>query len=539
MRQLKINRMKEATVVDKMTNPSDAATIAKQEKNTVDAVKSAIDQAKKTGKPITISEEMLEEGGFLQKLGLPAAILAGMFLVGQINSSDPEIQRLEAEYENATTDAEKDSIQDEITKRLIFLDTGKEDIQEKKAKPDFLDLDKDGDTKESMKKAAADKKKKATNEVNTTSPSIGPYMDLYTAVYNDWGKDSDVFKALGHALYFQQDVNKAVNVLKNYDVYDDYQHLLGLNEAKEVTLPDDTVFTLDLKHLMQKHGKDNTIKLSKALMKKLHDKGEISVNGTTITFKPSSKEETNENVEMQTLDVEVPLTNDFGRQNEPNYIDDEGRMAKSQLHKMREYTDKLTAMLDDNTQLEGWVQAKLTKASDYLSAVFHYLDYEMGRRGEGETSVQEINMDFSNPSGGKGGRRYIPKTFDVNLNKIQSLNQLSEGPHIKLMSKPDGSVVIGISPFLKIALEESQRGRTSRDTEIRKRPLLKRFQEIFAEDSQFKGALKQSLDGAKQQSTPFGELFISKLKANINKDKGILSIDNPSVSGMSDIFEEQ
>jgi hypothetical protein len=55
---------------------------------------------------------------------------------------------------------------------------------------------------------------------------------------------------------------------------------------------------------------------------------------------------------------------------------------------MREYTDKLTAMLDDDTQLEGWVQAKLTKASDYLSAVFHYLDYEMERRGEGETSVE-------------------------------------------------------------------------------------------------------------------------------------------------------
>ena len=357
-------------------------------------------------------------------------------------------------------------------------------IDEKKAnvRPDYPDLDKDGDTKESMKKAAADKKKKET----------------------------------------------AADKKKK-----------ETNESKDVTLPADTSFTVDLKHLMQKHGKDNTIKLSKALMKKLHDKGEISVNGTTITFKPSSKEETNENVEMQTLDVEVPLTNDFGRQDEPNYIDDEGRMAKSQLHKMREYTDKLTAMLDDNTQLEGWVQAKLTKASDYLSAVFHYLDYEMERRGEGETSVQEINMDFSRSSGGKGGRRYIPKTFDVNLNKIQSLNQFPEGPHIKLMSTPDGSVVIGVSPFLKIALEESQRGRTSRDTEIRKRPLLKRFQEIFADDSQFRGALKQSLDGAKQQSTPFGELFISKLKATINKDKGILSIDNPSVSGMSDIFEEQ
>ena len=389
MRQLKINKMKEATVVDKMTSPSDAAAIAKQEKNTVDAVKSAIDQAKKTGKPVTISEEMLEEGGFLKKLGLPAAMLAGMFLVGQINSSDPEIQRLEAEYKEATTEAEKDSIQDEITKRLIYLDTGKEDIQEKKGK----DLDGDGDIDSddylaarnaAIKKSIA---KKETNEVNTTSPTIGPYAELYKAVYNDWGPESGVFSALGHALYFDRNINKAIKVLKNYDVYDDYKHLLGLNEAKDITLPDDTVFTVDLKHLIQKHGKDNTIKLSKALMKKLHDKGEVSVNGTTITFKPSSKEEIKE--EMQTLDIEVPLTNDFGRQDEPNYIDDEGRMAKSQLHKMGEYANKLTAMLDDDTQLEGWVQAKLTKAADYLSAVYHYLDYEMERRGEGETSVEQ------------------------------------------------------------------------------------------------------------------------------------------------------
>jgi len=34
----------------------------------------------------------------------------------------------------------------------------------KKAKPDFLDLDKDGNKKESMKKAAADKKKDSKSE---------------------------------------------------------------------------------------------------------------------------------------------------------------------------------------------------------------------------------------------------------------------------------------------------------------------------------------------------------------------------------------
>jgi hypothetical protein len=57
-------------------------------------------------------------------------------------------------------------------------------------------------------------------------------------------------------------------------------------------------------------------------------------------------------------------------------IDDEGRMAKSEMYKMKRYVDKLSAMLDDGAQLPAWVQSKLTKASDYMSSVFHYLEYE-------------------------------------------------------------------------------------------------------------------------------------------------------------------
>ncbi len=59
--------------------------------------------------------------------------------------------------------------------------------------------------------------------------------------------------------------------------------------------------------------------------------------------------------------------------------DDEGRMAKSQMYKMKDYVDKLSQMLDDEIQLPSWVQSKITKASEYMSAVFHYLDYEMVR----------------------------------------------------------------------------------------------------------------------------------------------------------------
>ena len=60
----------------------------------------------------------------------------------------------------------------------------------------------------------------------------------------------------------------------------------------------------------------------------------------------------------------------------PSY-DDEGRMAKSDLYKLAKYAVELSEMLQDDDQLEGWVQAKITKAADYLSAVKHYLEYEM------------------------------------------------------------------------------------------------------------------------------------------------------------------
>ena len=58
-------------------------------------------------------------------------------------------------------------------------------------------------------------------------------------------------------------------------------------------------------------------------------------------------------------------------------IDKEGHMAKRQLHDMEKYARELSMMLTDTTQLESWVQAKLTKAADYLKTVKHYVEYGM------------------------------------------------------------------------------------------------------------------------------------------------------------------
>jgi hypothetical protein len=57
--------------------------------------------------------------------------------------------------------------------------------------------------------------------------------------------------------------------------------------------------------------------------------------------------------------------------------DREGAMAKADLFKLANYSHKLYQKLQDDDQLEAWVQAKITKAADYVASVYHYLEYEM------------------------------------------------------------------------------------------------------------------------------------------------------------------
>jgi hypothetical protein len=61
-----------------------------------------------------------------------------------------------------------------------------------------------------------------------------------------------------------------------------------------------------------------------------------------------------------------------------DHVDEEGGMAKSQLYKIAKYAIMLHDALDDDAQLEAWVQSKITLASEYVGKVKHYLEYEMG-----------------------------------------------------------------------------------------------------------------------------------------------------------------
>lgn len=248
----------------------------------------------------------VEEGKgskFLGALGIAASLLA----VGQINKSDSVLKAIDAKIEQADTKAEKAALQKLADQRLRWLDTGK-----------------------------------------------GPGGDIKAS---DVG---DVLKELA-----EKTCGCGQTPCKTYGKMQE-------KKDKTVELPADTTFTLDLKHLMKKHmnegkSQEDVVKLTKALMKKLHDKGEVTVKGTKVIFKEADVPQDTQ------LTLPEPDAPDFLGSDGMDY---EGGMAKSQMLKMKNYAKALCDMIDDESQLEAWVQAKLTKASDYMSSVYHYLDYQ-------------------------------------------------------------------------------------------------------------------------------------------------------------------
>ncbi len=107
-------------------------------------------------------------------------------------------------------------------------------------------------------------------------------------------------------------------------------------------------------------------------------------------------------------------------------IDKEGQMAKRQLSDIADYSQELMGMLQDETQLESWVQAKLTKAADYIKTVKHYVEYGMEEGAydqvNGEMVSQEEPMAINTPEmievePESVEYEYDPEEFDGNDDK--------------------------------------------------------------------------------------------------------------------------
>ena len=118
------------------------------------------------------------------------------------------------------------------------------------------------------------------------------------------------------------------------------------------------------------------------------------------------------NEEMMMLDDKHHMEN----------VDEEGRMAKSQLYKMAKYAMMLHDSLEDDTQLEAWVQSKITIASEYIGKVKHYLEYEMGldmmdpeEDYDSESEIQDMLPDAEPMMVVDGDEVFVVDDEDANL----------------------------------------------------------------------------------------------------------------------------
>jgi hypothetical protein len=98
--------------------------------------------------------------------------------------------------------------------------------------------------------------------------------------------------------------------------------------------------------------------------------------------------------------------------------DYDGEMAISQLRSIIENANKLLEMVNPQTNLEPWVQSKLTKAQDYMSVVHDYMTHtpedsmEEGSLLPSERNDQQTYRNTS--SGSKVAMKYWNKSQKPN-----------------------------------------------------------------------------------------------------------------------------
>ena len=68
-------------------------------------------------------------------------------------------------------------------------------------------------------------------------------------------------------------------------------------------------------------------------------------------------------------------------------------------------------MLEDETQLEAWVQSKLTKAADYIKTVKHYVEYGM-EEGAYDQVLPQMSPEMPEMGPEMVDFEYDPTEFD-------------------------------------------------------------------------------------------------------------------------------
>jgi hypothetical protein len=205
------------------------------------------------------------------------------------------------------------------------------------AKPDYIDLDKDGNRKETMKKAAADKKK---------SRSAGTAFDPEVA----------------KSMFADKDEHP------RYDVKD-------------------TGYSKRYTRKVQDSPKDDT-EIDTGPKKKGRPKGPAKgperVTAKSYKYKAGRPSKTKEDLDTDGVMMtrQSNMSSESADPADRGEYDREGDMAKEQMHTIVSAAKELHRILRDDENLPEWVQKKITLAKEYIDTARDYMLTQHAERAE-------------------------------------------------------------------------------------------------------------------------------------------------------------
>jgi hypothetical protein len=136
----------------------------------------------------------------------------------------------------------------------------------------------------------------------------------------------------------------------------------------------------------------------------------------------------------------------------------------------------------------------------------------------------------------KGSRRYIPNEFIFPSFLLEPINLGNESKiYFKIATNNKGESILMIDPLVKIALDATQRGRTSFDSEM-KLPLLTRYMNEKIPNS-VRGLIKKSSQGAKIVGNNFIplNLILTKNIESTSSTSNNIKINSKGIQFLKDI----
>ena len=124
---------------------------------------------------------------------------------------------------------------------------------------------------------------------------------------------------------------------------------------------------------------------------------------------------------------------------QPHPDDHEAKMARADLFKLAQYSFKLFKMIHEDMELEGWVQAKITKSADYIASVYHYMEYEMKFSEYGERLEQSDMYSTMSESQQRAVRNMLSEAKETmkKLNAAQAKKLKKKNAKVEEAAKPD------------------------------------------------------------------------------------------------------